>query len=419
MDKQRITIIGIGMGDSGNMTGTGKALLSGAGLVTGAGRMLEACGLQEGSTEERDVIRAYEPEKICRALKNSQKKEAAVLMSGDSGFYSGTKKLLEALENYREEVKEWREVSVYVEPGISSLSYFASRLQISWDDAALISLHGRKDNLLSAVKRSRKTFLLTGGQTSEICRELTEGGLGDVMVCAGSRLSYPDEHIVKCPAKDWQAADIPSGQEDSLTVLFLLNEKPERFLMTGIPEECFVRGQVPMTKSEVRAVIMSKLAVREDDVIYDIGAGTGSVSVELALAAGRGQVFAVECDPEGISLIRQNGEKFGCHNLTAVEGMAPEALTGLPAPDAVFIGGTKGRLDPILDAIPGKNGSVRICISAVTMETVSQAIQCMEKKNVRNMDACQIGVTRLRPVGGLHMLQAQNPIFLLWGDMTV
>ena len=96
MDKQRITIIGIGMGDSGNMTGTGKALLSGAGLVTGAGRMLEACGLQEGSTEERDVIRAYEPEKICRALKNSQKKEAAVLMSGDSGFYSGTKKLLEA-----------------------------------------------------------------------------------------------------------------------------------------------------------------------------------------------------------------------------------------------------------------------------------------------------------------------------------
>lgn len=204
------------------------------------------------------------------------------------------------------------------------------------------------------MKRSRKTFLLTGGQTSEICRELTEGGLGDVMVCAGSRLSYPDEHIVKCPAKDWQAAGIPSGQEDSLTVLFLLNEKPERFLMTGIPEECFVRGQVPMTKSEVRAVIMSKLAVREDDVIYDIGAGTGSVSVELALAAGRGQVFAVECDPEGISLIRQNGEKFGCHNLTAVEGMAPEALTGLPAPDAVFIGGTKGRLDPILDAIPGK-----------------------------------------------------------------
>ena len=99
--------------------------------------------------------------------------------------------------------------------------------------------------------------------------------------------------------------------------------------------------------------------------------------------------------------------------------MAPEALTGLPAPDAVFIGGTKGRLDPILDAIPGKNRSVRICISAVTMETVSQAIQCMEKKNMRNMDACQIGVTRLRPVGGLHMLQAQNPIFLLWGDMTV
>lgn len=419
MDKQKITIIGIGMGDPGTMTGTGKELLSRAGLVAGAGRMLEACGLQEGGTKEREVIRAYEPEKICRALKNSRKEEAAVLMSGDSGFYSGTKKLLDALEHYKEEVKEWRGVSVHVEPGISSLSYFASRLQISWEDAAVISLHGRKDNLLSAVRRSRKTFLLTSGQTAEICRELTEGGLGDVMVCAGSRLSYPDEHIVKSPAKDWQAAGFPSVQTDGLTVLFLLNEKPERFFSAGIPEECFIRGRVPMTKSEVRAVIMSKLAVREEDVVYDIGAGTGSVSVELSLAAGKGQVFAVECDPEGIGLIRQNGEKFGCHNLTVVEGMAPEALAGLPAPDAVFIGGTKGRLEPILDAIPKENRSVRICISAVTMETVSEALRCMEKKALRNVNACQIGVTRLRPVGGLHMLQAQNPIFLLWGDMTI
>lgn len=417
MDKQKISIIGIGMGDPGTMTGNGKELLSRAGLVAGAGRMLASCGLQEGRTPERIVCRAYEPEKICAAIRESGKEEAAVLMSGDTGFYSGTKKLLEALEEYREEMKDRCLVCIHVEPGISSLSYFASRLRLSWDDAVVLSFHGRKDNLLAAVRRNRKIFLLTGGQTEEICRELTEGGLGKVTVYAGSRLSYPEERIVKCPAGEWQASGFPA-ETDGLTVLLIRNEQAGNSYMTGIPEECFIRGQVPMTKSEVRAVILSKLAVREEDVAYDIGAGTGSVSVELALAAGKGQVFAVECEPEGIGLIRQNARKFGCHNLTVVEGMAPEALAGLPAPDVVFIGGTKGRLEQILEAIPCKGGSVRICISAVTMETAAEALRCMQEKKLQNVDGCQIGITRLRPVGGLHMLQAQNPIFLLWGDMT-
>ncbi|WP_455619410.1 precorrin-6Y C5,15-methyltransferase (decarboxylating) subunit CbiT [Eisenbergiella sp.] len=411
--RQSISILGIGMGAGGCMTEGAKTLLSRAGLVAGAGRLLASCNLTAGRKDGREVLAAWEPDIICRAIRESGEAEVAVLMSGDSGFYSGTKKLLQALELYREQMKGRREVTIHVEPGISSLSYFASRLQISWEDAKIVSCHGKKENLLAAVSAHRKTFVLTEGQTGEICARLTAAGLGDTMVYEGTNLSGPEESIRKYPAREYHGEG-----KGGLTVLFLINEGRGRFPTAGIPEECFIRGRVPMTKSEVRSVILSKLSVKEDDIIYDLGAGTGSVSVELALAAGKGQVYAVECDPEGIELIRRNGEKFGCHNLTAVEGMAPQVLEGLPAPDAVFIGGTKGRLSGILEALRQKKKPMRICMSAVTLETVSEALRCAEGFHLQNADACQIAVTRLQPAGGLHMLKAQNPIFLIWGDLA-
>lgn len=411
--RQNISILGIGMGSADSMTEGVKKLLSRAGLVAGAGRMLDACGLTEGTENRRRVLCAWEPDIICRAIEESGEAQTAVLMSGDSGFYSGTKKLLQALEAYREQMKGRREVTIHVEPGISSLSYFASRLQISWEDTKILSCHGKEENLLAAVAGHRKTFVLTEGQTGEICAELTAGGLGDTLVYEGTNLSGPGETIRKYPAREYRREG-----KDGLTVLFLINDRYGRFPVTGIPEESFLRGRVPMTKSEVRSVILSKLSVKEEDIVYDCGAGTGSVSVELALAAGKGRVYAVECDPEGIELIRRNGEKFGCRNLTAVEGMAPQVLEGLPAPDAVFIGGTKGRLSGILEALRQKKKPMRICLSAVTLETVSEALGCVESFRLQNAGACQIAVTGLQRIGGLHMLKAQNPIFLIWGDLT-
>ena len=296
--RQNISILGIGMGSADSMTEGVKKLLSRAGLVAGAGRMLDACGLTEGTENRRRVLCAWEPDIICRAIEESGEAQTAVLMSGDSGFYSGTKKLLQALEAYREQMKGRREVTIHVEPGISSLSYFASRLQISWEDAKILSCHGKEENLLAAVAGHRKTFVLTEGQTGEICAELTAGGLGDTLVYEGTNLSGPGETIRKYPAREYRREG-----KDGLTVLFLINDRYGRFPVTGIPEESFLRGRVPMTKSEVRSVILSKLSVKEEDIVYDCGAGTGSVSVELALAAGKGRVYAVDCDPEGIELI--------------------------------------------------------------------------------------------------------------------
>ena len=163
-----------------------------------------------------------------------------------------------------------------------------------------------------------------------------------------------------------------------------------------------------MTKQEVRAAALAKLAVRPTDTLWDVGAGTGSVSVELALAAPRGRVYAVECDPK-------NRERFAAWNLTLIEGKAPQALEALPAPDAVFLGGTKGSMEAVVDAVLAKNPQARLCISAIALETLSAAVAALTAQGL-TAEVTQIAVSRTKPAGRLHLLMANNPIFLITGE---
>ena len=172
-----------------------------------------------------------------------------------------------------------------------------------------------------------------------------------------------------------------------------------------------------MTKQEVRAAALAKLAVTPTDTLWDVGAGTGSVSVELALAAPAGQVYAVECDPEACALIQQNREKFAAYNLTLVEGKAPEALDALPAPDAVFIGGTKGNMDAVIDVVLHKNPDARLCIAAIALETLSAAVAALTAHGLA-AEVTQIAVSRTKTAGSLHLLMANNPVFLITGART-
>ena len=183
----------------------------------------------------------------------------------------------------------------------------------------------------------------------------------------------------------------------------------------GWPDNAFLRGDVPMTKQEVRAAALAKLGVKPADTVWDVGAGTGSVSVELALAAPRGHVYAVECAPDACDLIRKNREKFRAYNLTLIEGRAPEALAALPAPDAVFIGGTKGSMAAVVDTVLAKNPDARICISAIALETMSAAVAALTARGLA-AEVAQIAVSRTRPAGQLHLLMANNPVFLITGE---
>ncbi|MBP2646119.1 MAG: cbiT [Firmicutes bacterium] len=181
----------------------------------------------------------------------------------------------------------------------------------------------------------------------------------------------------------------------------------------GIKDEEFIRGKVPMTKREIRLYLMAQANFSATATVLDIGAGTGSISIEAALAAPLGKVYAVEKEIEGIELIKTNAAKFGVTNLTPVLGMAPEALCGLPSADVIFVGGSGGKLNDILSAAYDLlNPQGKIICTAVTVETLQQALVWSDTMPVE-VDACNLQVTRLKKAGRYHMFEALNPISII------
>ncbi|MBQ1460114.1 MAG: precorrin-6Y C5,15-methyltransferase (decarboxylating) subunit CbiT, partial [Oscillospiraceae bacterium] len=176
----------------------------------------------------------------------------------------------------------------------------------------------------------------------------------------------------------------------------------------------FVRGEVPMTKAEIRAISMSKLLPRPDDVCCDVGCGTGSVTVEMALAAWRGHVYAIDKNEEAVALTERNCAAFHLGNVTVRHGGAPEALNDLPPLDVVFVGGSGKNMDAIFDAVLGKNPRAHIVVNAIALESVQAALNAFAAHGLA-AEVVQVGVAAAKTVAGLHMMMAQNPIFIISG----
>lgn len=395
-----VTLIGMGSGQPENLTLQGLAALRQADLILGARRLLAV--LPAGCTENRAA--AYRPDEVAELLQTSGAENAVLVYSGDTGFYSGASSMMEKLEALG--------VRARVLPGLSSIQLLAAALGRPWQGWNLVSAHGRTCDPVAECMQGRPTFFLTGGSEdpATLCAQLAAEGFGDVQGVVGQCLGTPEEKLFRGSVKE-----LAAGHFNSLSVLLVEAAEVLPRRAPGLPDEAFERGDVPMTKQEVRAAVLAKLAVRPEDILWDVGAGTGSVSVELALAAPRGRVYAVECRPEGCALIKANREKFRTRNLVLVEGLAPAALSDLPAPDAVFIGGSKGSLAAIVDAALDKNPDARICVSAIALESLSAAVAALTAKG-RTVQVSQIAVSRARAVGGLHLMMAQNPIYLITGE---
>lgn len=167
-----------------------------------------------------------------------------------------------------------------------------------------------------------------------------------------------------------------------------------------------------MTKSEVRAVSLSKLEISENSVVYDIGAGTGSVAVEAALAARRGAVYAVERNEEALGLIAANRDCLGADTLTLVPGEAPEALLGLPAPTHAFIGGSGGHMEEIVDVLLEKNPAVRVVINVIALESLSRVLAVTAARGIE-AEFVSVQVARAETAGRFHMMKAENPVYVI------
>ena len=192
---------------------------------------------------------------------------------------------------------------------------------------------------------------------------------------------------------------------------------PDAIVTHGLPDEAFLRGAgeggvVPMTKSEVRAVALSKLRLTERAVCYDIGAGTGSVAIEMALQAKHGHVYAVERRDDAVELLKKNQAAFHVENLTVVSGTAPEACRDLPAPTHVFIGGSAGNLRDILSMLLAKNPHVRIVATAVSLESIAELTACMKDFAFTEAEAVSVQIARGKKTGSYHLMAGQNPVYV-------
>ena len=395
-----ITLIGMGSGTPGSLTAQGLAALQGADRILGAKRLLAT--LPEGCTGNRQAL--YKPDEILACLAAHPDEEIALVYSGDTGFHSGASQLLPMLRAFG--------ISCRVLPGLSSIQLLAAALGRPWQGWNLVSAHGRTCDPVAECMQGRPTFFLTGGSEdpATLCAQLAAEGFGDVQAVVGQCLGTPEEKLFRGSVKE-----LAAGRFNSLSVLLVEAAEVLPRRAPGLPDEAFERGDVPMTKQEVRAAVLAKLAVHPEDILWDVGAGTGSVSVELALAAPQGHVYAVECEPDACALIRRNREKFAAWNLSLIEGRAPAALEALPAPDAVFIGGTKGSMAAVVDTVLAKNANARICIAAIALESLSAAIAALTAHGL-SAEVTQLAVSRTRPAGRLHLLTANNPIFLITGE---
>ena len=393
--KPQITLLGIGMGSRDTLTIEGEKALEKAELLIGARRIADSVKMPHHT-----VVYEYDSEKILKCIEeNSQYEHIVIALSGDVGFYSGAKKLL---HNLGEDTR--------VICGISSVVYFMAKAGLSWDDAKIVSAHGRNCNLVSLICHSKKVFSILGTKDgiSSLAGRLVSYGMGDVLLYVGENLSYENEKIFVKPARE-----LVSYEGDALCVVCAYNENASELMSThGIKDECFIRGKAPMTKEEVRTVSLMKLGLSEDSVCYDVGAGTGSVAVEMALRAHQGKVYAIEKKEDALALILENKKKFAADNLEIVGGCAPEAMEELPVPTHAFIGGSSGNLKEIIRLLLNKNPEVKIVINCITLETVGEAMEAIREFDFQERDIVQMSVSRSKEVGRYHMMMGENPIYI-------
>ncbi|MEG1848042.1 MAG: precorrin-6A reductase [Lachnospiraceae bacterium] len=397
--KRQVSLIGMGPGSPALLTQEAQEELAKCDVLIGAKRVL----LTALQGKDKPFYDCYQKEEILLFLqKHTEYRRAALVYSGDIGFFSGACGMAERLADY--------EVKVF--SGISTPTYLLNKLHIPLDTVKSVSCHAKQIPLLSYIKHHQKvcTLLGEGISVSEIAQKLRWYHMEDVKITVGERLSYPEERIVT-----GYPEELGNLTFEKLSVALFENPRAiGNILGFGIADSRFIRGSVPMTKQDIRTLALSRLRLQQDSILYDIGAGTGSVAVEAALQCEEGQIYAIEKNPEAILLIKENKQHFQADNLEVVVGEAPDCILSLPIPTHVFIGGSGGRLQDIIRSVHDKNTQVRFVLTVVTLETWGQLEQIKaEFPEYIDMEVIQVNIARSRPLGRYHSMGADNPVSII------
>jgi precorrin-6Y C5,15-methyltransferase (decarboxylating) len=328
-----------------------------------------------------------------------------VLASGDPLFFGIGRLLLRNLPAERLEFV----------PNVTSIQYAFSKIRVPWDDAVFVSAHGR--GVKGAVDRivaNDKAAVLTDAVNTPaaIAQELIERGRDGYAAYLCENLGTDQERILETDVKG--LVDVVAAP---LNVLILIKEYESadaQYVPTlGIPDDQFATVRKLITKEEIRVVTLAKLKLRHDMTLWDIGAGSGSISIEADHLLPNGRIFAIERNEDCRAFIKQNLGKFNTRNVALIEGVAPDCLEDLPDPDRVFIGGSGGQLWKILETVDKRlPADGRIVLNAITLDTLTSAIEFFDNSGYE-VEVTTVNIARTRPLTDYKMFEAYNPVYIL------
>jgi precorrin-6B C5,15-methyltransferase / cobalt-precorrin-6B C5,C15-methyltransferase len=402
--RRAVTVVGIGDDGCVGLTSRAANAVAQAHVLVGGERHLAFFPQFAG---ERIALKGGLGAALDRAVTLADEHQVCILASGDPLFF-GVGALV---------AKRFGAEHVEFVPAPASVQWAFARTGIAWEDAEFISVHGRSaQGFANRVRGVAKTAVLTDAENTpaRIAARLIEHGDTAWRAWVCERLGGVDERI-----RAFTLADLAEAHDvDPLNVLLLVRRDGWR-APPAIPylhEDAFAK-RIPklglITKREVRMLSLASLAIAPDAVVWDIGAGSGSVSIEAAMLAPRGRVYAIEVDPEGVAICRDNARSLGTDNVRVIEGRAPDALTSLETPDAVFVGGSKGSMDAIvaaaLDALrPGG----RLVVNAITLENVAEAYSSLRNRKL-DPEVTLVQASRGVPLARYQRYEALNPVHII------
>jgi precorrin-6Y C5,15-methyltransferase (decarboxylating) len=407
--RSKLVIVGIGDDGLVGLTDAARRTIVDARVVLGAASTLNLLGEIAAKT----VVLDPDMPTALRQVREALASDRAVLVSGgDPLFYGVARYLCDRLGKDQFEVV----------PHVSSMQLAFARVKESWEDAYLTSLAGRPlESVIDRIRTAEKVGLFSSDDCppSRLAKSLLERGIDYFKAYVCENLGSPDERVTQ-----GELADVAGLDFDPLNVVILVRKpnrpdrvnRSSRYRLFGNPDDAFAQSQPKrglITQAEVRSIALAQLDVRPTSIVWDIGAGSGSVSIEAAQLAHQGSVFAIEPEAGDVSLIQANAEAFGVPNVRAVVGRAPEVLEGLPDPDAIFIGGTGRRVDAVVTAafarlVPGG----RIAVNVATVDGLATAYQTL-KGLAGEVRLWNISVARGIEQMDRVRFEAMNPTFLL------
>jgi precorrin-6Y C5,15-methyltransferase (decarboxylating) len=331
-------------------------------------------------------------------------KRVTILASGDPTFFGISRFLLRNLSKERIEIFT----------NVTSMQYAFSRIKEPWDDAIFVSVHGRGMHAaVDKIVAAEKACVLTDkvNTPAAIARELIERGAEGYEAWLCEDLGLPTEKFTRSDLRG--LLELKPSELNILILIRTYEPNLVQYPLIGIDDDEFQTTKKLITKQEVRAVTLSKLQLQDDLTLWDIGAGSCSVSIEASNLMPNGRIFAVERNPQCVAFINDNLKKFCARNVKLVEAYAPEGLDDLPDPDRVFIGGAGGQLEEIIDAVDKRlKADGMIVLNAVTLDTLTKAVEFLEDHGY-TVEATCVNIAKTRRLTEYKMFEAQNPVYII------